>query len=87
MRLLSRLIVLLVLLPQMLVLGMGRGLVICVAPDGHVQIELAASECCSATPEVAPDTCGGRSATWISGGVAKTIVCSTMFSSSRTLPG
>ena len=43
---LRRLALLLALLPQLLVLGLGGGVVVCVAPDGHVQLEIAASECC-----------------------------------------
>jgi hypothetical protein len=41
-----RLALLLVLLPQLLVLGLGRGVVICIASDGHVRVEAAASVCC-----------------------------------------
>lgn len=44
---LRRLALLLVLLPQLLVLGLGRGIVVCIAPGGHVQVEIAASSCCS----------------------------------------
>jgi len=43
---LRRLALLLALLPQLLVLGLGRGVVVCIAPDGHVQVEIAASTCC-----------------------------------------
>jgi len=44
---LSRLIVLLALMPQLFVLGLGQGLVVCIAPGGHVQVELATSACCA----------------------------------------
>jgi len=51
---LRRLAVLLALLPQLLVLGLGRGLVLCIAPSGHVQVEIAASPCCEgANPSTA----------------------------------
>ena len=43
---LRRLALLLALLPQLLVLGLGRGVVLCIAPSGHVQLEIAASTCC-----------------------------------------
>jgi hypothetical protein len=42
-----RLLLLLVLLPQLLVLGLGRGVVICIEPGGHVRVEAAASTCCA----------------------------------------
>jgi len=48
---LRRLLLLAALLPQLLVLGLGRGVVLCVEPDGHVQIELATAEiCCAGAP-------------------------------------
>lgn len=37
---------LLALLPQLLLLGLGRGVVLCIASDGHVQVELVSSACC-----------------------------------------
>lgn len=43
---LRRLALLLVVLPQLLVLGLGRGLVVCIAPGGHVRVEVAAGPCC-----------------------------------------
>ena len=43
---LRRLALLLALLPQLLVLGLGRGVVVCIAPGGHVKVEIAASTCC-----------------------------------------
>jgi len=43
---LRRLALLLALLPQLIVLGLGRGVVVCIAPSGHVQVEIAASPCC-----------------------------------------
>ena len=44
---LRRLALLLALLPQILVLALGQGIVVCVAPGGHVQVEIAASACCA----------------------------------------
>ncbi|GEM_PF-3881155 len=41
-----RLALLLALLPQGLLLGMGRGVVVCVAPGGHLRVELSGSLCC-----------------------------------------
>ena len=38
---------LLALVPQLLVLGLGRGVVVCIAPGGHLQIEIAESACCA----------------------------------------
>ena len=56
-----RLFILLALLPQLLVLGLGRGVVLCVAPDGHVQIEVAASTCCADALAASPeDTVGSE---------------------------
>ena len=34
------------LLPQLLVLGMGREFVVCIAPGGHLRVEVAANVCC-----------------------------------------
>lgn len=45
---LARLALLLALLPQLLVLGLGVDLVLCFAPGGHVEFEVAASGCCGA---------------------------------------
>lgn len=45
-----RLLVLLALLPQLLMLGLGQGVVVCVAPSGHLQVELSASACCDSPP-------------------------------------
>jgi len=50
---LPRILLLLVLLPQLLVLGLGRGVVLCIAPGGHVQVEIAASVCCTAPSSAA----------------------------------
>jgi len=44
---LRRLLLALVLVPQLAVVGLGSGLVLCVAPGGHLRVELAASGCCS----------------------------------------
>lgn len=44
---LRRLLFLLVLLPQLAVASLGNGFVLCVAPGDHLQVELAASGCCS----------------------------------------
>jgi hypothetical protein len=43
---LRRLALLLAILPQLFVLGMGRGVVACIGSDGHVQLEVAGAECC-----------------------------------------
>ena len=43
---LRRIALLLALLPQFLLLGLGRGVVICVAPGGDVRVEITASERC-----------------------------------------
>jgi hypothetical protein len=45
-----RTLVLLALLPQFLVLGLGRGIVLCVGDGGHARIEVAASACCTISP-------------------------------------
>ena len=45
----KRLLILLTLLPQLLVLGLGTGVVVCVGAGGHLQIEVAAGDCCSDT--------------------------------------
>ncbi len=37
----------LVLLPQLLVLGLGHGIVVCAAPGGQGGLEVAGSACCS----------------------------------------
>jgi hypothetical protein len=42
----ARYALLIALLPQLLVLGLGRGVVLCIAPGGHLRVEAAASECC-----------------------------------------
>ncbi len=44
---LRRFLFLLVLLPQLAVASLGDGFVLCVAPGDHLQVELAASGCCS----------------------------------------
>jgi len=43
---LRRAALLLLLLPQLLVLGLGRGLVVCFEPNGGVTVELAGAACC-----------------------------------------
>ena len=43
---LPSLVLALALLPQLFVLGLGRGIVVCVAPGGHMEVEIA-SACCS----------------------------------------
>ena len=43
---LRRLALVLALLPQLLMLGAGPAVVVCVAPGGHMQVEAAASACC-----------------------------------------
>jgi len=42
-----RLVLFLALLPQLLALGLGRGVVVCVAPGGHLRLEVAGSACCA----------------------------------------
>lgn len=42
---LRRLFLLLALLPQIFLLGLGSGIVVCVAPGGHARLEIALSEC------------------------------------------
>lgn len=42
-----RLVLLLALLPQLLVLGLGQDFVVCIAPGGHLQLEAAGSVCCA----------------------------------------
>ncbi|HED65080.1 MAG TPA: hypothetical protein ENJ09_05935 [Planctomycetes bacterium] len=44
--LLKRLALFAFLFSQVFVLGMGRGLVLCVAPGRHLQVELSVSSCC-----------------------------------------
>jgi hypothetical protein len=43
---LRRAVLVLALLPQLLVLGLGSGVVLCIAPGGHVQVEVATTDCC-----------------------------------------
>jgi hypothetical protein len=59
-----RLLLLLVLVPQVLALGLGRGSVLCVSGDGHVQIEALSSACCTDGASRTSDAAGrlGRSA-------------------------
>lgn len=45
---------LLALLPILVVLGSGRGLVWCTSPSGHAQVEIAAGTCCPTPAEAAP---------------------------------
>jgi hypothetical protein len=42
-----RLFVLCLLLPQLVAVSLGNGFVVCLAPGEHLQVELAASACCS----------------------------------------
>jgi len=44
-QLLHRLAILLALWPQILILGLGQGVFLCVTPEGHVQMEVASSAC------------------------------------------
>ena len=46
MRPLDRYLVWLFVVPQLLLLGLGGKLVVCFGSDGHVQIEVAAGDCC-----------------------------------------
>ncbi len=39
--------ILLALLPQLLLTGLGRDVFLCVGPAGHVQVELVAGGCCA----------------------------------------
>ena len=43
---LRRLTLFLALLPQLIGLGMGGGIVLCVAPAGKVEVEFASNTCC-----------------------------------------
>ena len=53
--LIHRVIFFLALLPQLLVLGLGHGVVVCVGPGGHVEIETVGGICCSDS-EAAPSS-------------------------------
>jgi hypothetical protein len=53
---LRRLALVLALLPQLFVLVLGSGVVLCIAPGGHVQVEVVATECCG---ESGSTTAGG----------------------------
>jgi hypothetical protein len=44
-----RLLILLALLPQLLVLGLGGGVVICLDPGGGAHIQIAVQSCCEGT--------------------------------------
>ena len=48
---LQRILLLALILPQLLLLGLGRSLVVCVSSEGHMQVELAASSCCDSLPQ------------------------------------
>ncbi|RKY19074.1 MAG: hypothetical protein DRQ55_11580 [Planctomycetota bacterium] len=48
-----RVALLLALLPQLVVLGLGHGVVICMTADGHMEVEVASSGCCAESPVVA----------------------------------
>jgi hypothetical protein len=54
---LRRLLLLAMLLPQLIVLGLGREVFVCIAADGHVEVELASSACCTG-PDAAAETAG-----------------------------
>ena len=48
---LQRLALVLAIIPQLIVMGLGQGVVVCIAPGGHMQVEVLANECCAgATP-------------------------------------
>ena len=50
----------LALLPQLLVLGLGRSVVLCIGDGGHAQIEVAASLCCAGAGSLAPARVGAE---------------------------
>jgi hypothetical protein len=58
---LRRLAILLALLPQLLVLGLGSGVVVCVTPDGHLQLEVSGSDCCEELAAPSGDKGSARS--------------------------
>jgi len=51
---LRRLVLLAALLPQLFLLGLGRGVVVCMEDNGHVQVEVSTSMCCSEQSETSP---------------------------------
>lgn len=50
-----RLLLLALLLPWLAVAGLGRGAVVCIAPGGHLELELAGDGCCGEDPLPADD--------------------------------
>ena len=43
----QRIVLLLAFLPQLVVMGMGQSVVVCVGDDGHMQLEVTVSGCCA----------------------------------------
>lgn len=64
---LRRLAALLLLVPWLLSPATGRGLVVCVGPDGHLRLEVVASACCD---DLAP----GAPAGWAEAGAGPVVV-------------
>jgi len=50
-----RLALILALLPQLLILGFGQGMVLCVTEDGHFQVEVPSDDCCEGTSNLGED--------------------------------
>lgn len=48
---LRQFLLLFVLLPQLAAASLGNGLVLCVGPGNHIQMELASSDCCASDLE------------------------------------
>ena len=48
---LQHVLLLALIVPQLLLLGMGRSLVVCVSSAGHMQVEPADSSCCDPLPQ------------------------------------
>jgi len=46
-----RVVLLLAFLPQLVVMGMGQSVVVCVGDDGHMQLEVIVGGCCADTGE------------------------------------
>lgn len=47
---LRRVLILLALVPQLLVLGLGGGVYVCLDPGGAAHLQIAAKSCCEETP-------------------------------------